>query len=347
LIPTAIRYLIEGAHQAPSADNSQPWSFAWDGHTLTVRYLNNGPGAAVFGSDSHCEQLTMGAVIENLVQLADSIGMTGDWDSQRQGTNYLRFSPDSVNVEKALDRAHTVFTRHTNRFSFLKQLLTESVIESIEGLAENDCAVVIYRDANDIAALSHLIRDASSMRFRNRQLHEWFGETLRFSPEQVARGNGLDVRTIELPPGGSALLHLIKDWRRMAFLNRLGMYRVLSQIESQAANKSPAFVAVLCPPDEAVMAGRLMERVWLNLERLGLSAQPYYVLSDQLVRLEKGQLPEGLLAEGRQLSKQARGFFGGESFPHMLLRVGYANKPAPRSRRLPLDSVIETAPSPP
>lgn len=341
MIPPVIRFLMEGAHQAPSADNSQPWRFTWDGQNLSARYKHEGPEIDVFGPDSHCERLTMGAVIENLVQLVEVLGLDGQWDLIPGRDRFVQFRPSALGGEFSLDRQHPVFSRHTNRYSYQPRVPEAREIVALERLIEAGCRVLVYADKADIATLSGLIRQASSMRFRNRQLHKWFGNTLRFGPAEVERGDGLDVRTIELPPGGTGLLRLIQDWRRMDFLNRFGMYRLLSLIESQSIRKSPTMIAILGPESESVAAGRLMERAWLTLQQYGLAAQPYYVLTDQLVRAKLGQLPDHLQDEGQNLRRASMQFFGSKDSLHMLLRAGYPQKEVARSRRVPLETVVQ------
>jgi hypothetical protein len=340
MIPTGIRYLIEGAHLAPSADNSQPWSFIWDGEALSVLSEDEGPSASLFGEDSHCENLTMGAVIENIVQLADDAGMDGLWDLERDGRRYLRFQPTlSGGTATEDNRQHAVFTRHTNRFRFRAEPLPAETATGIQALKEQNCRVAIFDESGDVARIADWIRRASAMRFRNQRLHEWFGTSLRFTAAEVDQGTGLDVATIELPPGGRALLKLIQDWRRMSRLNRLGMYRLLSGIESQAIKQSPSMIAILGPRDAALAAGRLMERAWLEADRHQLAVQPYYVLPDQLVRLDDGSLPADLVDEGRDLKREVAAALGEGVFPHMLFRAGIAKRKVPRAKRLPVEQV--------
>jgi hypothetical protein len=282
----------------------------------------------------------MGGITENIVQLAEAISIDGTWMLTPDDTCYLRFTPDAWPEEGQLNRDHPVFTRHTNRFRYRPEPISNEVATRLQTLQERDCHIVLFEEKSEIAQLARLIRRASSMRFRNRILHKWFGETLRFTEAEVDTGTGLDVATIELPPGGKALLRLIMDWRRMYLLNRLGMYHLLSGIESQAIAKSPALMAVLGPPDAAIDAGRLMERAWLSLEQLSIAAQPYYVLPDQLVRANEGFLPRALIENGAVLEVDSRTFFGEQRFPHMLFRIGHANSDVRRAKRLPVTSLV-------
>ncbi len=347
LLPSSICYLVEGGHQAPSADNLQPWLFTWDGETLVLRSKELSAASEVFGRDSHCEALTMGAVSENIVTLAADAGMEGDWDLSRENDTFLRFKPRSVKEQVSLPVQHEVFSRHTNRFKFDGFDTAPPYLQELEGLSQGACKLRVCTAQAEIDVLADLVRRASSLRFRNRILHEWFGKTLRFTRREVEGGTGLDVSTIDLPPGGGLLLKLIMDWGRMSRLNAVGMYRLLSSIEAQAIRRSPGMLVVLGPRSEGVDAGRLMERAWLGLERHGLAAQPYYVVTDQLVRLADHQLPAELVATADHLQAASKTFLGddADAFPHMLLRFGKASKEPPRSRRLPLDRVVLKAES--
>ena len=340
MIPPLIRYLIEGGHQAPSADNSQPWRFSWDGEVLELQFNDAGAVQDVFGPDSHCEAFTMGAVVENIVQLAADTSVEGDWDLGHRESAYLRFKPASLPDRGSWPRTHAVFTRHTNRFRFKDPALSFGQIQNLTDMSEGNCVAKVYTDSADIDVIADLVRRASSLRFRNQRLHEWFGKTLRFTRREADRGTGLDVATIDLPPAGTVLLRLIMDWRRMKLLNSLGMYRLLSSIEAQAIQQTPGVLAIVGPRGEGFEAGRLMERVWLHLEKLGIAVQPYYVLTDQLFRLSRGDLPAHLVSEASQLEAASEEFFGPDAFPHMLLRFGKASNKIMRSRRLPVEKII-------
>ncbi len=336
MIPAVIDYLARGGHQAPSADNSQPWVFTWDGATLRLHYDGGKEVDAVFGEDSHCERFTMGAVVENIVSLAEALGLQGSWDLVPDGTRYLGFRPSRIDMQIPEQKQHAVFERHTNRFTFVRRPLESRLAADVAGMTVGDCRLRYFDDASHVRTLGGVVGKASSLRFRNRTLHEWFGRTLRFSPEEAAQGTGLDVATIELPPGGGAFLNAILDWRTMSALNHLHFHKLMALIEAKAIRRSPGMLAVLGPEGAAFDAGRLMERAWLRLNESGVGVQPYYVVTDQLIRLERGSLPQALVRDALPLSRSVMEMFGRGNFVHMLLRVGYPKSDPVRSRRLPL-----------
>jgi hypothetical protein len=184
----------------------------------------------------------------------------------------------------------------------------------------------------------------SRIRFQTREVHEWLAASLRFTEEEVARGDGLDVRSLDLPPGGAAFLKFIAPWSRMEALNRIGAYKAMAAIEAQPIRRGPAIVAIIGPHDyrSCIDAGRLMTRIWTDLNVKGLAVHPYYVVADQLQRRREGKVPAHCVEQAEELAEQCRRFFelGPDETLHMLMRVGYPTREAPRSRRLPLEQVV-------
>src|SRR5689334_3439847 len=72
-----VRFLVAAGRQAPSADNSQPWRFVWDGERLSLR-LDAVRAQQGLGSDHPANLMAIGAVIENLAQAAEAIGLPSE-----------------------------------------------------------------------------------------------------------------------------------------------------------------------------------------------------------------------------------------------------------------------------
>jgi len=107
---------------------------------------------------------------------------------------------------------------------------------------------------------------------------------------------------------------------------------------------APAVAAIIGPRGyrATLDAGRLMERVWIEINGAGLAVHPFYGLSDQLHRLHSGQVPPEHVDRIRALERELPEVFGlaaGETI-HMLLRFGFPRRDAPRSGRLPLAAVF-------
>jgi len=141
------------------------------------------------------------------------------------------------------------------------------------------------------------------------------------------------------------LLRLIADWQRMESFNRWGAYKLLAAIEAKAIANASAILAIVSAGGRrgARDAGQLMERVWIELNRQGLSVQPFYVVADQLFRREDDALPKGLEHRGDLLADEAERVFGlSDGKLYMLLRVGFPKRTPVKSRRLPLSLICES-----
>lgn len=335
------------AHSASSADNSQPWAFEIDGELVRVCAVPaDTPGP--FGANSPATLLAIGGVIENLSAASAHYGLelrerSIDADEQARG---VHFAATIV----ADDAGHTpatacpVVARHTNRFAYRSDPLDEGDLAPLDQAHEGLARLKTFSGNNALADIARAVAAASRIRFQTREIHEWLARSLRYSNEEIVRGDGLDVHTLDLPPGGKAFLRFSREWNRMRWLNRLGVYRAMAAIEASRVARGPTVVALIAPADRAgcIAAGRLMCRAWVALNAQGIAVHPYYVVSDQLQRLREGTVPEPLAHEAHALERTAPQLFGlnaGETL-HMLLRVGYPTREPARSLRRPLTSVV-------
>ncbi len=340
--------LAQACQAAPSADNSQPCCFEWDGDILTIRYDTARVATTTFPADNPATLLTVGAIIENISQLSNSLScgikITNWPEGEENPTVYVRIAIEKPAGLGDKSGRHTWLERHTNRLPYRSTALPAELIHALGNLTEGNSCVKTYTGAAATKNIAELVKSASEIRFQTQEVHEWLGKSLRFTPEQAAAGDGLDIKTLGLPPGGSLLLKFIGSWNRMRHLNRLGAYKLLAEIDSQPIKAAPAIVAITGPntPDGAISAGRLLCRSWICLNSQAIAAHPYYVISDQLARLKDMTVPPDLTDQARELEEKSRELF---SLPEghtlfMLLRAGLPKKQAIRSKRLPTESVF-------
>ena len=341
-IPEWVTLLVLAGQKAPSADNSQPWRFVWDGKSLSVCLdpIRAGKG---LGLNHPANLMAIGAVIENLAQAAANIGLPADAiniRSERRDDSFATITLDTPIDLPATELKSGLFGRHTNRGPFQRTSLPQSSIDQFASMTEGPLRTVVVSDPDSHKRLSAMLRDASEVRFQTEEIHRWLGASLRFTPDEIDRGDGLDVATLLLPPGAGGLLKLSLDWRRMSILNRFGAYKLFAFLEASMLRHAGALILVVGPPQGGgaeVAAGRLLERLWIALNDSGLAVHPYYVLSDQLYRLRAGLLASQFRKPIIDLSNRVTSFLGGgDETIFMLFRVGVPKIKNPaRSRRLP------------
>lgn len=347
-----IKRLFAACQAAPSADNSQPCHIDWSPPKLILRYDAERVSGVTFPFGSRATLLSAGGVIENIAQCCEQAGVA---------MSVTYFPADSfvseVFAEITLEETDQLcdaglkpplFSRHTNRFAYKKKGIPPSVVDELTAMVVGKSKVKLLQDHAAIDAIGRQVQDASEIRFQTQEAHEWLEKSLRFTPEQVRSGDGLDIRTLDLPPGGGMFLRFISNWQRMRRLNRIGAYKLLAAIDALPIKKAPAVVAFTAPdtPVGMLEAGRLLCRAWTYLNSQSIACHPYYVISDQLERLKDGAVPAPLIAKAEKIAvdnQQLLGINEDETLM-MLLRVGYPTREAPRSQRVPIDQVVTELP---
>ena len=346
-----LRLLVAAAQAAPSADNNQPHHFHWDGETLAVFYDAARVSGYTFAATSPATLMALGAIAENIRQLADFTEVSIDVAVQGEACERLDVRPaEAAGLSPSTLAAAArlpLFERHTNRAAYRKTPVEPRVLDAVAVMAEGAARVRLVAAPENRKAVVELVNKASQIRFQTPAVHEWLGACLRFTPAEIARADGLDIRTMGLPPGGGLFMKLTQDWGRMKILNRLGAYKFMAGVDSGTLGAAPAIFAITgaADPGGAVDAGRLLQRLWIYLNQEGLAVQPYYVVTDQLNRNKEGAVPEHLQDIANWLDERTRDVFGlqaGETL-HMLLRCGKPSREVPRSLRLPAERVFTAA----
>ena len=328
---------------APSADNSQPLCYRWNGNELCVNYDENRVSDKTFPARSLPSLMTAGGAFETGFQILQSSGceVSIKYNLGNKNENYYGSLVFSTSCDSEIVSNHPVLERHTNRFGYLRKEIPDEILSTVAEFKEDDAHLKLHTNEKDRTELRRLVFFANKIRFRTQEVHEWLGQSLRFKQAE----DGLDIATLDLPPGGTIFMRLISDWRRMQWLNRLGMYAMLSRIDSQPLGKSPCVIAFVCQDNERAMfdVGRLLVRVWSFLNSSGIACHPYYVISDQLERLKQGVVPDNLAKDAEHLKQKTTRFLElreGQKLA-MLLRIGYPTKKPPLSRRLPIEQIYK------
>lgn len=341
LLPPEVAFLIEAAGCAPSADNSQPWCFEWDGRNLTARVRRRGG----FPEDYHATTLALGAATENLSGALQSLSMdVSSWFFGAPGVDgvFARGPVTRLSGIPAFNDAPVWKRRHTNRLPY-RPGINPDVADKLETCGIGKVGVRVIAGA-DIRQAADWVRQASEVRFQTREVNEWFAASLRYGDAVEDRASGLHVDTLALPPGGVGLLKLMSDWNRLQWLNRIRAYKLFAAIEAANFQKAPLVIAIVGPSGQAAAfdAGRCLQRAWLKVTELDLSAHPYYVVADLLNRLGSSGVPDQCVPQSLTLQGRIHAEYGHENTLHCLLRVGKPIGEIPVAGRLSLNEIVCT-----
>ena len=341
----ALPLQVRAALSTPTADNSQGHRLNLTRDTIQVAYRPH-PGIDLFGPDGHATLIAFGALAHNALTVIGA--------DQEQ----LAIAPRGADTILTLprrdlpsDRGHPLFARHTNRFPYRHDAVPTDLQATLSSVTRPRVRLRLLTPGKSATRLIEVTRQCCQARFSNRELHEWLMGSLRFTPEEVARGDGLDIHTLHLPPFGAAFMRFIRPWSTMERLNRwFRIYKTMAATEVALLGKAPLIACVVGEDsrDGAFEAGRLMQQTWIRANNEGLAVHPYYVVADQQTRLNEGRLPpewEEPVGTAIEELPQLLEFGKGERL-HMMLRVGRpVNKAPVRSRRLPESKLVSGLPA--
>jgi nitroreductase len=331
--------LVEAAIRAPSADNSQPWTLARHPAGIVAGLVGTAR-PMFFDADGWAGEVSLGAAVENIVQVAPSLGLAASVEPLQNHEALVRLRRQPGQGETALTRV--VFTRHTHRGYLRATPIPPAVAQGL--VAAVDASGFSLRWAASRTARARLItavQQAEVVRFTHAQIHDEFHESLRFGRAQEQRPDGLAADTLGIERALVPALRLVRPWPITRALNALGMHHFMVwRGATLPLKQAPLIGALLGPPDAPGFdAGRILERVWLAAEAAGVAFQAFGALplllrhlrpqqpaDDQLSRPHRERL---LRADNAwRLATDA----SGEQLL-MIVRIGYAASPAPRSRR--------------
>jgi hypothetical protein len=277
--------LAGAANAAPSADNRHVFRLAVEGETLCVL-----DAPALHEPPAHRRLLgliSVGAVVENLVLRGARLGLELQPEviaAPQPGSPLVRFSVSAMPPPVAPDAMEAVIERrHSNRqVSFRGPPLPAEEREAlVAACASVPGTSVAWLDepAKRRKALA-LLRRAEAERFRNRALHRELFQSIRFDVGwHMSSEHGLPPGALGLPPPERLGFGLLKYWQLQRLGNVFGLHRLIGlRAADLPCRWVPHLLAVTtagASEEDAIRAGRALQRAWLSAAAHGLAGQVY------------------------------------------------------------------------
>lgn len=373
--PSWARYLVAHAAMAPSGGNMQPWRFHVEGERLWLS-LDRARAGSLLDVRERPGHLALGAALENL----DIAAAASGW-SLETALFPARERPDVVAaMTRAPARAgcaaelpaelpgelpaelprypiDLVQARCTNRRLGTGAPLGAGEVARLGAAAARRGAHLelvgpgpLPGGAAALARVAAMVGEAERVRCLCAALHGELVAELRWSAtEAAARGDGIDVATLELSAAELTGVRLIARPEVAAFLRAEDRGRALAGGRTRAQIESASAVGLLSVasdrPEDWLRAGRAMQRVWLEATRLGLGLQPVGVVLYMWHMLDA---PAGAVFTPReravlaaQQAELAALFPGSRGrVAAMLFRLARSPRPGARSLRRPLGEIL-------
>lgn len=349
-----ISVLVQAGGAAPSGGNIQPWRVV-AGPTEIAVWLDEIRSSSFLDIGRYASVLALGAFTENLTLKAVELGLGYELHASDEVTleaPMVRFRfgstsgagndrgswPTAAGARDAL--AQYIPQRCTNRRPHDGPPVGDDALQAMV-VATGDDAYLSHVGADRYKrAVAEILAQTDALRLRHAELHRQMWKEVRFSPDEVERtADGVDVATLELPPGGIEEMQRLTDYRFV-------MDNV--PIDALKAGSMPALMASshLCclsvrePPSSGriLAAGRAMQRMWLTATRLELAIQPWSVLPFLAMRVRYSS--EGGFARDEReqllsLHDRLTGIFGlaEGTMPLFLFRLARCGPPSARALR--------------
>jgi hypothetical protein len=352
--PEAVRWLVAHGTLAPTAHNAQPWRFRFRDGVLTGEHddahdmptLDYGQGATWVG---------FGAFLENLDLAAAAIGLRAQVqtfpDARQRATVFeARFAAAPVERDELWP---WLARRVTNRRRDERMALPAGSAAALSAAVERfGVRLQLASAPEQLDTLAGLIAGCDRLTSFNRAIHHETMSGMRWTRDEVERTrDGLDVQTMELSAADRAGLELLSHWPTMDALAQLGGGRALEDLPRKAVASASAIGLLTIEgfgPEQYIVAGRALQRLWLTATMHGLALQPMTSLPYLFARLERGG-GEGLSRAEQEVLSALRARYraiftvpAGHGEP-LLFRLCLAGPPSARALRRRLDQVLTIA----
>lgn len=303
-----IEKILHFANCAPSGHNAQPWKFVVSGDTIRIE---NTPESdtTIFNFRQMGSFIGHGAVLENIIIAAaefDYVAVPIISSRVDEGQSAV-----SVRLEKREVAKDPLFSsienRLTNRTPYDGSPLTEKerseLLDAVQKIGRGKILLAEKKEDKKSLAKSFSVNDR--MLFENYAMHEAVFPHINWTAqEEEEKRRGLYLKTLELPPPIQKAFRFFKHWPTARFLGKLGMGKMAALQNASMYAKSSAIGALAFEDDTLenyIYTGRLFQRVWLTVAKLGLDLQP---LAGTLYVAKKI-----LAGESREFSKEEARMF--------------------------------------
>jgi len=347
--------ILDRARWAPSGDNIQPWKFQLLGEDRIRIHGLATPQVAIYDFGGLTARVAHGALLETLAIVAAARGYAlkiesssdhGPWVGAVHDT---RLVPTTTEPRQHLD-AH-IEKRAVNRRPLPCTKLTAHERSELEASTGPGYTIRWVEPWRERLCFSKILYRSAKVRLTmpeafevHRSIMEW---GRHYSNDRIPDyAVGLDPLTTRV------MQWTMKSWSRQAFLNRWMMGTVLPRLQ---LDFMPGLCCgahfVVCAKDahrtneDFVNAGRVLQRVWLTAESLGLQMQPemtplifsWYVAEGKPFSVEPHALPRAMV-----VSKHLIKLLGREVMDNAVLmaRIGRARPIKGRSLRKPLEQLL-------
>ena len=314
-----LTFMLGFAVLAPSGHNSQPWNFSVTENKIDI-IVDNGRALAKSDPTQRILLIGFGCCLKNILIAADYYGFSTSYEILWEQTSQrIRVTLERTSGIKKDDSSHLIrmiAKRHSNRGVYTNDKLPEEFKKKLQEINTVNASVNMIPESESrfIAdlILKTLISSMESTVFRE-ELSHYIKSS--YTKENV----GMPGFTLGLPGVFSLFAsYLIKKINISK--------KTHSQDKKLLYTHTPALLVIDTQNDDRmdhILAGMLLEEVWLIATSFGLSCSIYASITQDIVARN-------------ELRKSSLGFKN----PQISLRVGFAKKEMGKSPRFTVNALL-------
>ncbi|HET7663112.1 MAG TPA: hypothetical protein VFK31_05675, partial [Rhodanobacteraceae bacterium] len=226
--------IVRAGIAAPSADNSQPWRFAWSGDDLDLRIDPERSGRV---SDTRyvLSDLAAGACLETMIIRARSLGYAAEpqifpQPGDEHWVARIRWHRDDSGNDRSETLAEAIERRHTDRSFPWRGPITADMRARLDAQARHIPGQRLYwpQTPREKKAALDIIRQAETLRFRSPTLHAELFSSINFDVGwRDVSEEGLAPATLAVEAPMRPVFQALRRPGLMAAFNRLGAASIL------------------------------------------------------------------------------------------------------------------------
>lgn len=355
LTASEIETLVKAACKAPSGGNAQPWRWIYKDKTL---YLFNAfdSHSKFLGYGNLASYIGLGAASENIILKAAQLNLQAKalpFPDHKNPflTMVFEFYPLSTDASHLHPRIAAIDYRLTNRMLSHREKIESSILQKIVKAAEEtkNAKLTFFTDAIQLDAIAEVLGELEKIRLLEKLGHKDFVEEVRWTKEEnESKCDGVDIRTLDITNSEKVGLQLAKEAVLINMLHEWNGGGAFKKLTKKSVDAASAIGIVTFPGNKKehfLDGGRVVERVWLEANALGVSFQPLSASVFLFARYLQGG-GDGLSKKACDQLKNLRPLFektfaieSGYS-EIFIFRLCKASEPEIKSLRKPLDQLF-------
>ncbi len=316
-----LKKIIAHGVQAPSGHNTQPWKFKLNESSIEI-YPNFSKELPVVDKNHRELFISLGCAAENICIAASASGYNAGMKILKQDELYIRieFSKAEISQDQLFSQ---IYKRQTNRSVYKNKEIPKDEIEKLEMVdVKKPVTIYIYRNGeHSFDKLSEFIYEGNDILFSCKAFKDELLHWMRFNLKDLQKHrDGLAYNVFGIPSLPEFLgKPIVKSFLKPKSQNKS---------EKEKIGSSSHLVLITIEknnPEQWIMAGRALERFWLKCTELGISL----AFSNQPCEV---QSLAGKIKTDMDICN---------SYPMLLMRIGYADPVSSSIRRSTEEVIIE------